>query len=227
MNTFHVIRRADLALGDRFSTRNRNWRGRLRLTEARERVFQAAFDHSERTGATLKGYINLLAWHSHPGNDARVCHAFYERNAMGALRVGDVADFLADAGSHRVTFETGNDILQLREWLFEVVRRRTTPSGQSRLDCCFSYVELADAHAFLAECRRDGDPTRRRSLICTLETQDGARQAHYDRNLYDAVELDQPFAEAERRARSYWSGERSDTPALECLTAGDVRLTAI
>jgi hypothetical protein len=78
MNTFHVIRRADLALGDRFSTRNRNWRGRLRLTEARERVFQAAFDHTERTGATLKGYINLLAWHSHPGNDARVCHAFYE-----------------------------------------------------------------------------------------------------------------------------------------------------
>ena len=108
-----------------------------------------------------------------------------------------------------MTFEMGNDILQLREWLFEVVRRRTTPSGQSRLDCCFSYVELADAHAFLAECRRDGDPTRRRSLICTLETQDGARQAHYDRNLYDAVELDQPFAEAERRARSYWSGEDS------------------
>ncbi|MEG8052172.1 hypothetical protein QP185_00805 [Sphingomonas aerolata] len=84
------------------------------------------------------------------------------------------------------------------------------PSGQSRLDCCFSYVELADAHAFLAECRRDGDPTRRRSLICTLETQDGARQAHYDRNLYDAVELDQPFAEAERRARSYWSGRTRD-----------------
>lgn len=221
--------------GDSFQTSRVNYKSSVGDVDRLAGFYDWIFSASESSGlgidffVTVANGVNVLGQAAYykslinaSAGTIPVAHITPSKAGETDMAISDTVfvDLCNMAASSRATFIEGADGARLWEYLYEKVRRERFEDRPSRLQSYFAF----ESHQAIDYYKRTHGAS---GVCCRLDPSGCATQFRADMRVLDEIPPSATYPSAKAVVESYWSQEMTESPVVEVLLQGTIKMLAL